>query len=116
VRRYNNGVELYDWNTVPIERLSTEISRKAIHRANMTVALFDLKPGATVTPHTHVHEQVSMVQKGALKFVVDGQERIVRAGEAIAFAPNVPHGVVEILEDTVVLDVFSPAREDWPRA
>ena len=66
-----------------------------------------------VAVHSHAHEQISMVRKGALKFVVDGQERVVRAGEMLALPSNVPHGVVETLEDSVVVDVFSPAREDW---
>jgi quercetin dioxygenase-like cupin family protein len=111
-----SGVELYDWNTVPSERLSPEITRQAIHRANMTLARIEIVRHATVATHSHVHEQVTMVEKGALKYVVDGVERVVRAGEMIAVAPNVPHGVVDTLEDTVVLDFFSPAREDWPRS
>jgi len=54
------------------------------------------------------------VESGALKFFIDGGELIVRAGESIAIPPNVPHGV-EAMEDTVVVDVFSPPREDWLR-
>ena len=36
------------------------------------------------------------------------------AGEAIVFEPDVPHGV-KALEDSLVLDVFSPPRADWQR-
>ena len=106
-------MDIYDWNTVPSERLSALITRKAIHRANMTLACIELERSAVVAVHSHAHEQISMVQKGALKFVVDGQERVVRAGEMLALPSNVPHGVVETLEDSVVVDVFSPVREDW---
>ena len=108
-------MDFYDWNNIPSEQLAELISRKTLHLANMTVAQIALKRGATVVPHTHVHEQISMVQKGALKFVVEGKEQIVRAGEMLAFAPNVSHGVIETIEDTVVLDVFSPMRDDWVR-
>jgi quercetin dioxygenase-like cupin family protein len=108
-------VDLYDWNTVPSEQLTPAIARQAIHRANMTVARLELKRGATVAEHSHVHEQISMVQQGALKFVVAGREQIVRAGGVLALPSGVPHAVVETLEDAVVVDVFSPVREDWIR-
>ena len=108
-------MDLYDWNSVPSEQLTPAIARKAIHRANMTVARLELKRGAAVAEHSHVHEQISMVERGALKFVVAGREQIVRAGELLALPSGVPHGVVETLEDSVVVDVFSPVREDWIR-
>ena len=49
-----------------------------------------------------------------VKFLIEGREQIVRAGEALAIPPHAPHGV-EVLEDAIVVDVFSPAREDWIR-
>jgi quercetin dioxygenase-like cupin family protein len=61
-----------------------------------------------------VNEQVSMVESGALKFFIDGREEIVRAGEVLTIPPHAPHAV-EVLEDSVVVDVFSPPRDDWKR-
>ncbi len=52
-----------------------------------------------------------MVERGAAKFVVAGEERIMHAGEALRIPPNVPH-YVEALEVCVTLDLFSPRRED----
>ena len=50
--------------------------------------------------------------QGSLRFVVGGEEVVAAAGESVVIPPNVPHRV-EALEDSVVLDVFSPRREDW---
>jgi quercetin dioxygenase-like cupin family protein len=61
-----------------------------------------------------VYEQIATVEKGAMKFLTDGGEQIVCAGQSIAIPPHVPHSV-EALEDSAVVDVFSPAREDWIR-
>ena len=47
-----------------------------------------------------------------LRFTIDGQETIVRAGEVMQIPGNVAHEV-EVLEDTLVVDVFSPIRQDW---
>jgi quercetin dioxygenase-like cupin family protein len=55
-----------------------------------------------------------MVQQGRVKFVLDGTESVVGAGEAVHIPPHLPHSA-EALEDTVVIDLFSPPREDWIR-
>jgi quercetin dioxygenase-like cupin family protein len=45
---------------------------------------------------------------------MEGREQIVRGGEVLTIPPHAPHAV-EVLEDSVALDVFSPPREDWIR-
>jgi quercetin dioxygenase-like cupin family protein len=108
------SMQLYDWNKLEPEQLNPRVARKVIHGANMTIARLEIRKGAVVPAHSHVHEQIATVEKGAMKFLIEGGERIVRAGQSIAIPPLVPHGV-EALEDSVVVDVFAPAREDWIR-
>jgi quercetin dioxygenase-like cupin family protein len=103
---------LYDWTQVPAEQLNPHISRKCIHTAALTIARLHIRAGGVVPEHKHVHEQVAHVEKGALKFTVAGQEHVLRAGQSLVLASMVPHGV-EALEDTDVLDTFTPVREDW---
>ena len=103
---------LYDWNQLPEEQLNPRITRKAIHMKGITIARLHIQKGAEVPEHHHIHEQVATVEKGALKFFIEGGELILKAGESLAIPSEVPHGVVA-MEDTVVLDVFSPCREDW---
>ena len=107
-------MNLYDWNTMPEEQMNALVGRRAIHCANLTIARIRLQKDAVVPEHAHVNEQVTMVQSGALKFFIEGGEQIVRAGEILTIPAEVPHGVVA-LEDTVAVDVFSPARADWIR-
>lgn len=74
-----------------------------------------LLKGCIVPLHQHEHEQVTYVLDGALKFWIgdpNPEERTVCGEELIHFPSNVWHKA-EALEDTVVLDVFSPPREDW---
>ena len=107
-------MKLYQWQTMEQEQVNPTFGRRAIHGANLTVARLELKRGGTVPEHSHVNEQISMVESGALKFFIGGSEQIVRAGEVLVIPPHMPHGV-EVLEDSVVVDVFSPLREDWLR-
>jgi quercetin dioxygenase-like cupin family protein len=102
----------YDWNQVPEERLNPLVTRRVIHTDGMTVARLRIAKGAVVPAHRHVNEQLAMVERGALKFDLDGQEVLVSAGQALAIASGVPHGV-EAMEDTLVMDLFTPRRQDW---
>lgn len=104
----------YDWNLLTPEQVNPQITRKAIHSGSMTIARLELQKDAVVSAHSHHHEQITMVERGALQFAIDGREQVVRAGESLVIPPHMPHGVVA-LEDTVVVDIFSPSREDWPR-
>jgi quercetin dioxygenase-like cupin family protein len=105
---------LYDWNTVPSEALNPRVQRKVIHTENLTLARITLMQYAVVPEHHHVAEQISMVERGALKFVLAGREVMVRAGEMLHIPSEVPHSV-EAIEDSIAVDLFSPRREDWIR-
>jgi quercetin dioxygenase-like cupin family protein len=109
---HNLFMTVYDWNTLPAEQLNPFIKRQAVHLSNMTLARLELAKDAVVVEHHHVHEQVSTVERGLLRFRIGGREVDLGAGQSLAIPSGVPHGVVA-LEDTVVTDVFSPPRDDW---
>jgi len=73
--------------------------------------IVELKKGSILPVHQHVHEQVAAVVSGRIRFTIDGKPLDMKAGESVMLASNIPHGV-EVLEDAVVLDTFSPVRED----
>ena len=80
----------------------------------MTVARLDIRKGCSVPEHSHHNEQISMIERGSMRFVLGGVEKIVRAGEVLQIPPHVPHSA-EALEDCIAVDLFSPPREDWIR-
>ena len=100
------------WDDIPVEQLNPLIGRQFIVGSEIMVARVLLRKGAVVPMHQHHNEQVSYILEGALKFLIDGQEIVVRAGEVLCIPPNVPHEA-HALEDTVDLDVFNPPRQDW---
>jgi quercetin dioxygenase-like cupin family protein len=102
------------WEEEEVEELTPAIGRQALHTDRLTVARILLRAGAVVPAHAHDHEQVSTVLRGRLRFQVGGDERVIAANESVIVPANVPHGV-EAIENTVVLDVFAPARDDWVR-
>jgi len=107
-------MDVQRWNDTPVEQLNPEIGRQMAHTESMTVARILLAAGALVPTHEHPNEQIANVVEGRLRFVVGDEEEIVPAGASVLIPAGVPHKV-EALEDSVVLDVFSPVREDWVR-
>ena len=103
---------LHRWADLPTQELAPGIERRFLTASRMTIARFALKRGAVVPTHSHDHEQVSYVVSGALRFTVAGAETLVRAGEALQIPSWAEHSV-DAVEDTEVIDVFSPVRQDW---
>ena len=67
--------------------------------------------GAAVAAHSHPHEQATYVASGRMEFTVDGKLIEVGAGESLLLRSNVPHAA-RALEASVIVDAFSPPRED----
>jgi quercetin dioxygenase-like cupin family protein len=107
-------MQIYEWNQIEKEQMSATFARQVIHSDTMTVARVHLRKGCSVPEHSHHNEQISMMEQGSLKFVIDGQEKVLRAGQMLRIPAHVPHSA-EALEDSVAVDLFSPPREDWIR-
>jgi quercetin dioxygenase-like cupin family protein len=100
------------WTDIPNENINDTVARRFITGESVTIGRFELKKGGVVPSHAHINEQVSMIMSGVVRFVVGGRETIVKSGELIQIPPNVPHEI-EVIEDAVAIDVFSPVRQDW---
>ena len=107
-------MDQHNWAEIPEEKLSGLISRQVIHTANMTIARLRLGKGALVAMHNHLNEQVTVVEAGALRFNMGGEQFDLLSGRTLVIPPDLPHEV-EALEDSVVMDVFAPPRLDWIR-
>jgi quercetin dioxygenase-like cupin family protein len=107
-------VRLHRWDEIALEKITEMISQKIVAGEREMLAQIYLKRGALVPMHAHESEQMTYILQGALKFLVGGEEVIVREGEVLHIPSRLPHQA-EALEDTLELDVFSPVRSDWLR-
>jgi quercetin dioxygenase-like cupin family protein len=74
------------------------------------------KKGGIGSVHSHDnHEQISYIAKGCFEVTVGGETKVLRTGDSFYAGYLVPHGVVA-LEDSVIVDVFNPVREDFLEA
>lgn len=68
--------------------------------------------GGVGAMHSHPHTQITYVVSGAFRFTIDGEERMVHAGDTLLKEDGVIHGCV-CEEAGILLDIFTPMREDF---
>mgnify|MGYP006200928741 FL=1 len=72
----------------------------------------DFEQGAVGAVHKHVHVQLTHIESGVFEVEIAGVKKVLKAGDGFHIPSNVEHGVV-CLEKGVLIDVFSPMREDF---
>jgi quercetin dioxygenase-like cupin family protein len=101
------------WNDVPAQRIAEGIERQMIVGERLMICRLTLGPRVDTPSHSHPHEQMTVVERGRVRFTVDGRERIAVAGDVLHFAPNVLHSATMLDEEVVLIDIFTPIREDF---
>ena len=72
-----------------------------------------IEPHRIVPRHQHPHEQLGIMLEGALEMTIGDETRLLRPGDAYTIPPNLPHSAATHEQGCVVLDVFTPPREDY---
>ena len=72
-----------------------------------------LQPHVDTPVHSHPHEQMMIVELGRVRFTIDGSTRLVGPGDVLHFPPNVAHGATMLDDEVVLIDIFTPIREDF---
>src|SRR4051812_30429104 len=77
----------------------------------MMQMLVRLDASSHLPEHQHPHEQLTHVLNGRLRLVVAGIPHELVPGQSLCIPGATPHAA-DALEDTLVIDTFSPPRED----
>ena len=78
----------------------------------LMLAEFTFDQGAEVPTHSHPHDQVGYIVSGRMKMVIGDQTTECGPGDSYHAPPGVSHSGVALVP-AVVIDVFSPPREDY---
>ena len=100
-------------NIAPTD-LGGGVTRKILsYSQNLMTVELHFEKGSFGAKHSHPHEQIGYIISGKLVYQEEGcEDKILQTGDTYYVAPNVVHGV-QILEDTKLLDIFTPMREDF---
>ena len=100
---------------LPWHDLGGGVRRKIIAHtpAIMSVAV-EFQKGAVGKVHDHeLHTQVSYVAAGSFEVEVAGEKQVLVKGDSFIAPPKTPHGVVALEEKSLLVDVFTPRRDDF---
>ena len=95
--------------------LGNGVSRRVLaHEPRLLLAEVAFESGAVGSAHTHPHTQLSYVLSGRFRYTIENESVYMLPGDSITVPANATHGTV-CLEKGVLLDVFTPEREDFLR-
>lgn len=77
------------------------------------MSLIETDPGVDVPEHTHPHEQAGLVLEGEFEMTIGGERRSMKRGMSYVIPGDVPHALHGGTGKGLVLDIFSPPREDY---
>jgi quercetin dioxygenase-like cupin family protein len=97
----------------PVEEVAPGLTRQIMgfdDKIMLVKAIFE--EGAVGQMHKHYHSQVTYVESGEFEMTIDGEVKKLKAGDSFYVLPHLMHGCV-CKSPGVLIDVFSPAREDF---
>ncbi|HDQ73800.1 MAG TPA: cupin domain-containing protein [Chloroflexi bacterium] len=106
-------MSFFSVDELPAADMLPGVTRRAVYLDDTMMTFFDFEPGSVVPEHSHPHEQITYIVKGAMKFTLQDETHVLRAGEGVCCPPDVPHSAVILDEPTVALDAWYPMREDY---
>ncbi|MDD3789423.1 MAG: cupin domain-containing protein [Petrimonas sp.] len=98
---------------VPWKNAGELMKRKILgYDENLMLVKMHFEKGAVGALHTHPHSQCTYVISGKYEFTIGDETNVVQQGDSLYIAPDAVHGI-KCLEPGELIDVFSPAREDF---
>jgi quercetin dioxygenase-like cupin family protein len=95
------------------EEVGVNVKRKIMaYNDNLMLVKVAFNTGGIGAVHQHYHTQITHVESGLFEVEINGEKQTLKEGDSFFIPPNVPHGAV-CLEAGVLIDTFSPMREDF---
>ncbi len=95
------------------EELGGGVSRQILGWDNQIMMVkVKFEKGAIGSPHQHFHTQSTYCASGEFEFTIGDEKKIIKGGDGVYIEPNIIHGAV-CLQEGILIDVFSPVREDF---
>lgn len=103
---------IYNLSEIHPKTIVAGYDAKFIHTSGMTFSYLEVKAGASLPEHSHIHEQVSHVLEGSFQLTIEGEPLIFGQGTVVVIPSHAMHSGLAIT-DCKILDVFNPVREDY---
>lgn len=89
------------------------ITLRAVSGDKTMMTFFEFEPNAVIPSHKHPHEQITYIITGEMEFTVNGETKILKAGEGVVILANQEHSAKILSKPTKAVDAWFPIREDY---
>lgn len=113
VRTVGFQMPFIDISQIPPQEVVPGCRLRTPYGENLMLSYLEMDAGAEIPLHNHPHEQGGILLKGRLELTIGDESRICEEGAMFLIPPDTPHRAVAIDGPVVVMDVFSPIREDY---
>lgn len=103
----------WNWSAVAGEALRDGVVRQMMHGERLMICRLTIPAGTALPAHQHHHEQITIVEKGHVRYALGSEEKVFGPGDVVLLPGEFWHGATMLDEDVVLVDVFSPIREDF---
>jgi len=98
---------------LPYEKPTEGITRQIMgYDGQIMLVKVIFEKGAIGYLHQHIHSQSTYIISGKFEVNINDEKKILEAGDGFYIEPNTPHGTM-CIESGVLIDAFSPIREDF---
>ncbi len=104
-----------NWDSVPVEEVNSSMKRRIVTGEKLMIARMNFKDGFLVPLHSHMHEQVTQVVSGKMRFWFGAnkeQSMELGPGDVVVIPSNLPHEAL-MIGDVEEVDTWAPPRQDW---
>jgi quercetin dioxygenase-like cupin family protein len=106
------ATDIVNWNSLEERTIIPGFHGKFVHSEKMTIVRWRVEAGASLPEHHHPHEQIGLCLAGRLAVFINGGTTVMEAGDVLVIPSGTRHGA-EALAETLLIDVFTPVREDY---
>lgn len=102
----------FDFGNTSFQPLNATVSSRMIAGAKLMYVEHQVKKGHISLEESHENEQLTLVLRGSLRFTVGDAVHYLKEGDALLIPAHVVHSC-EVIEESRVIEVFSPPRREW---
>ena len=111
--KFNPSREFLLDNEIPWEVVGEGVKRKIMaYDDNIMLVKVSFDEGGVGQKHSHYHSQTTYVSSGEFDITIEGKTKTLRGGDVFYIPSNAVHGA-ECIKAGVLIDTFSPIREDF---
>lgn len=99
---------------IEFDKLEPGLERRILgYTDQMMMTEVKFAKGVVGVLHHHPHRQAAYVASGSFEVTINGEKQVIVKGDGYIVEPDIVHGVLALEDNSILIDFFTPMREDF---